>query len=93
MLDYVFKQDELFWLDDLLPGAKIADKDTSGKQDTNVNEKIVNVPPQTDLSVVNENENNSNEVLENLLPVANLISEENQNDKDSNLRFKVNRGN
>ena len=39
LLDYVFTQRELFWLDDILPGAKIDDKDNKKKNNQNSNEK------------------------------------------------------
>ena len=40
MLDFVFTQRELFWLDDILPGAKIDEKENKQKNNANLNEKV-----------------------------------------------------
>jgi hypothetical protein len=40
LLDYVFTQRELFWLDDILPGSKLNDKENKNKNDAHLNDKV-----------------------------------------------------
>jgi hypothetical protein len=40
LLDYIFTQRELFWLDDILPGSKLNDKENKNKNDAHLNDKV-----------------------------------------------------
>ena len=101
-MDYIFKQEELFWLDDLLPGATITKIiKTTNIEKKNKKDESLNVNFFKEASMDNFNEvetpsqtnSNLNEEFENALPQPNLSPEENHKDKDQTLSIKVKIGN
>jgi hypothetical protein len=63
LLDFVFTQRELFWLDDLLPGAKVENPKKQVNSGSESNEKVVrfnNRPKLISYTPINNNDNNDN---------------------------------
>jgi hypothetical protein len=101
-LDYIFKQEELFWLDDLLPGAtmnkitKTTNIEKINNKDESLNANFFKGSSMDNFNeAVNQSQTNSNlnEVFENALPQPSLSPEENHKDKDQTLNTKVKIGN
>ena len=86
LLDFVFTQRELFWLDDILPGAKHEHPKKQANGGTESNEKVVrfnNKPRLISYTPINNNDaNNDNNDNSNTFTVTNTNSNS-QNDNET----------
>ena len=102
MLDYIFKQEELFWLDDLLPGAAITkiiktkNKEKTTKKDESLNDNFLkgsSIDNFNEVETQSQTNSNLNEVFEKVLSQPKLSPEENHKDNDQTENIKVKIGN
>lgn len=102
VLDYIFKQEELFWLDDLLPGAAITkiiktkNKEKTTKKDESLNDNFLkgsSIDNFNEVETQSQTNSNLNEVFEKVLSQPKLSPEENHKDNDQTENIKVKIGN